>query len=163
MYTIYICDTQSAQILQKLHGHFGTWCMWCVRSFFILYKNLLAKFMQGFPYWGMGESSLQQKICSFKFLFPPTKSQFKLIKKIKTFLAVVIVPVPFLFVLISYSFKTQIMLILILIDVQYSQNAVFSFEKFSNCQNHSSSGSHHLVKIPLSSVHNFLTKSHENS
>ena len=81
-----------------------------------------------------------------KFLFPPTKSQFKLIKKIKTFLAVVIVPVPFLLVLISYSFKTQI--ILILMDVQYSQNAVFSFEKFSNRQNHSSSCSHHLVKIP---------------
>ena len=31
------------------------------------------------------------------------------------------------------------MLILILIHVQYSQNAVFSFEKFSNRQNHSSS------------------------
>ena len=28
------------------------------------------------------------------------------------------------------------MLILILIDVQYSKNAVFSFEKFSNRQNH---------------------------
>ena len=28
-----------------------------------------------------------------------------------------------------YSFDTQVMLILILIDVQYSQNAVFSFEK----------------------------------
>ena len=38
------------------------------------------------------------------------------------------------------------MLMLILIDVQYSQNAVFGFEKFSNRQNHSSSGSHHLVK-----------------
>ena len=38
------------------------------------------------------------------------------------------------------------MLILILIDVQYSQNAVFSFENFSNRQNHSSSGSCHLVK-----------------
>ena len=38
------------------------------------------------------------------------------------------------------------MLILILIDVQYSQNAVFSFEKFSNHHNHSSSDSHHLVK-----------------
>ena len=37
------------------------------------------------------------------------------------------------------------MLILILIDVQYSQNAAFSFEKGSNCQNHSTSGSHHLV------------------
>ena len=38
------------------------------------------------------------------------------------------------------------MLILVLIDVQYSQNAVFSFEKDSNCQNHSSTGSHHPVK-----------------
>ena len=51
-----------------------------------------------------------------------------------------------IFCLSSYSFETQVMLILILIDVQYSQNAVFSFEKFSNCQNHSSSGSHYLVK-----------------
>ena len=50
------------------------------------------------------------------------------------------------FVLISYSFETQIMLIFILIDVQYSQNAVFSFENFLNRQNHSSSGTHHLVK-----------------
>ena len=38
------------------------------------------------------------------------------------------------------------MLILILIDVQYLQNAVLSFEKFVNRQNHSSSSSHHLVK-----------------
>ena len=38
------------------------------------------------------------------------------------------------------------MLILILIDVQYPQKAVFSFEKGSNCQNHSSSGSLHPVK-----------------
>ena len=54
-----------------------------------------------------------------------------------------------IFVSISYSFETQIMLILILIDVQYSQNAVFSFEKCSNRQNHSSSDSHHLVKKSL--------------
>ena len=38
------------------------------------------------------------------------------------------------------------MLILILIDVQYSQKAVFSFEKGSNDQNHFSSDSHHAVK-----------------
>ena len=38
------------------------------------------------------------------------------------------------------------MLILILIDVQYSQKTVFSFEEGSNCQNHSSLGSLHLVK-----------------
>ena len=49
IYTIYICDTQSAQILQMKDGHFGTWCMWYARSFFIVYKSLLAKFKQGFP------------------------------------------------------------------------------------------------------------------
>ena len=38
------------------------------------------------------------------------------------------------------------MLILILIDVQYSQKAVFSFEKGLSGQNQSSSGSHHLEK-----------------
>ena len=38
------------------------------------------------------------------------------------------------------------MLILVLIDVQYSQNAIFSFERGSNCKNHSSLGSHHLLK-----------------
>ena len=52
----------------------------------------------------------------------------------------------FIFVLISYSLDTQVMLILILIDVQYSQKAVFSFEKGSNCENHSSSGFLHPVK-----------------
>ena len=40
------------------------------------------------------------------------------------------------------------MLILILIHVQYSQNAVFSFEKRLDHQNHPSSGSHHPVKLP---------------
>ena len=38
------------------------------------------------------------------------------------------------------------MLIFILIDVKYSQKAAFSFEKGSNRQNHSSSGSLHPVK-----------------
>ena len=41
---------------------------------------------------------------------------------------------------------TQVMLILILIDVQYLQNIVFSFEKGSNSQNYSSSGSHQPIK-----------------
>ena len=39
------------------------------------------------------------------------------------------------FVLISYSLDTQVMLIVILTDVQYSQKAVFSFEKGLNGQN----------------------------
>ena len=38
------------------------------------------------------------------------------------------------------------MLRLILIDVQYSQKAVFSFEKGLNSQNPTSSGSFELVK-----------------
>ena len=61
-----------------------------------------------------------------------------------------------IFVIISYSFVTLVMLILILSDVQYSQNAILSFEKDSNHQN-LSLGSHHLVKISPSSVHYFLT------
>ena len=41
---------------------------------------------------------------------------------------------------------TQVVLIFILIDVQYLQNAVFSFEESSNGQNHSSSSFHHPIK-----------------
>ena len=41
---------------------------------------------------------------------------------------------------------SQVMLILMLIDVLYSQKVFFNFEKCSNGKNHSSSGSHHLVK-----------------
>ena len=45
------------------------------------------------------------------------------------------------------------MLILILIDVQYSQDAVFSFEKVWNHQNQSSSGSQcPAEKIPPSKI-----------
>ena len=40
----------------------------------------------------------------------------------------------------------QAMLILTLIDVQYSWKVLFIFEKGSNGQNHSSSGSDHPVK-----------------
>ena len=48
------------------------------------------------------------------------------------------------------------MLILILFDVQYSQEAVFSFEEGLNCQNHFSSGSTHPVKtIPPSQISDF--------
>ena len=43
-------------------------------------------------------------------------------------------------------FDTHVMLIVILSDVQYSQKAVFRFEKGLNGQNQSSSGPHHLVK-----------------
>ena len=40
------------------------------------------------------------------------------------------------------------MLILILIDVQYLQNVSFSFEKGPYGQSHSSSDTHHPIKIP---------------
>ena len=64
---------------------------------------------------------------------PLTKQQFSSYNPIKTaFLAVVIALAPSIFVLISFSLDTQVMLIFILIDVQYSQEAVFSFEKGSN-------------------------------
>ena len=63
--------------------------------------------------------------------------------------AVVIATVCTIFVLISYSVGTQVMLILILIDVQYSQTTVFSFEKGSNRQNHSSSSSHSSQQCSL--------------
>ena len=43
---------------------------------------------------------------------------------------------------------TLVMLILILIDVQYLQNAVFSFGKGLNGQNHSSSGFQHPINAP---------------
>ena len=51
-----------------------------------------------------------------------------------------------IFVLISYSLDTQVILTLVLLDVQYSQKAIFSFEKDLIGQNHSSTGSHCLRK-----------------
>ena len=83
-------------------------------------------------------------ICSFPPPLP-TKSQFNPTKNKNVIFSCNHFSCT-IFVLISYSFETQIMLILILIIVQYSQNAVFSFEEFLNRQNHSSSGSYHLVK-----------------
>ena len=46
----------------------------------------------------------------------------------------------------QYSLYTQVKLILISINVQFLQNVVFNFEKGPNGQNHSFSGSHHLIK-----------------
>ena len=91
------------------------------------------------------EICFQQTPPSTKSQFPLTEQQFSSYNLIKTaFLAVVIAPASALF--LFHTLDTQVMLILTLIDVQYSQKAVFSFEKGSNCQNHSSSGSLDLVK-----------------
>ena len=54
----------------------------------------------------------------------------------------------------SSATPLQAMLILIL-NVQYSQIAVFSFEKGSNCRNHSSSRSYNLVKKSTESQGNY--------
>ena len=127
-----------------------------------VYKNLLAKLYTClyiylvFPTGGMVGIPLPAKNLLIlplptKFLFPPAKSQFNPIKKNVVFICSHCSCT--IFVLLSYSFETQIKLILVLIDVQYSQNAVFSFEKFSNHHNHSSSDSHHLVKKKPSSFH----------
>ena len=123
-----------------VHGAFSLYIKTCWQS---LYRV--------FPTGGMGSPLFNQKFAHSPpphqiFISSHQKSS-QPNKKIKTsFLAVASHCCCTIFVLISYSFETQIMLILILIDVQYSQNAVFSFEKFSNRQNHSSSDSHHLIK-----------------
>ena len=115
-----------------------------------LHIKHVSKVYTGFSLLGWRSPTTNQKFAHsplpHQIFIPFDQKSIQPNKKIKaSILAVVIAPVPF-FVLSSYSFETQVMLILILIDVQYSQNAVFSFEKFSNRQNHSSSDSHHLVK-----------------
>ena len=82
--------------------------MWCTWSFFIVNKNLLAKFLPPHKIFVPSPpkvNSTQQK--NRNIIFNCSHSSCTI------------------FVLISYSFETQIMLILILIDVQYSQNAVY--------------------------------------
>ena len=99
-------------------------------------KTCWQSLYRGFPTGGIEESPTPTKNLlthplPTKFLFPPTKSQFNPIKN-KSVIFSCIHYCCTIFVLISCTF----MLVLILIDVQYSQNAVFSFENFSNRQNH---------------------------
>ena len=143
--------------------------MWCARSFLIVYKNLLAKFIQGFPYWRDGGVLPPTKNFPIH-LPPPTPNFYSLPPKVnstrqkdKNFIFSCSHCSCPIFVLISNSFETQVMLILILIDVQYSQNAGFSFQKFSILQNHSSSCSHHLVKKSPQQCSLLLDKVRETS
>ena len=130
-------------------------------------KTYLQSLYRAFPTEGMGESPHQLKICSFTLSPPNFYSLLPTVNATQWKSKSVLLSCSYcsctIFILISYSFETQIMLILILIDVQYSQNAVFSFEKCSNRQNHPSTDSHHLVKKSPSSVHYFLTQSQGNS
>ena len=56
---------------------------------------------------------------------------------------------PTILILTLYSLYIPVMLILISINVQCLQNVLFSFEKGSNSQDHSSSDSHNPIKIFL--------------
>ena len=121
-----------------------------------LHIKHVSKVYTGFSLLGWRSPTTNQKFAHsplpHQIFIPFDQKSIQPNKKIKaSILAVVIAPVPF-FVLSSYSFETQVMLILILIDVQYSQNA----QKFLNRQNHSSSGSHHVVKNLPNSVHYLL-------
>ena len=123
--------------------------------------SLLKGFFQvvvvvSFPYWRIGGSPPTS--CKFahpphthqifiplppQVNFSPTKQQFSSYNPINSIFSCSHCSCSFL-VLNSYSLDTQVMLILI--DVQHSRKAAFSFEKGLNWQNHSSSGSLHLVK-----------------
>ena len=64
--------------------------------------SLMAKFIQGFPYWGVGESPTNQQFAHspppHQIFIPSHQKSIQPNKKIKmSFLAVVIAPVPFLF------------------------------------------------------------------
>ena len=103
-----------------------------------------------FPTWWMEESPLPTQNLLISCYFKKSPSS-----------GIAILPHPRLissppshFVLILYSMDTQVMLILILNGVQYSQKAIFSFEKDSNGQTHSSSGFHHLeINFPTAKFH----------
>ena len=125
----------------------------CWQSSFIMHI-----YNRVFPTGGDGEPPpYQPKICScshhqFFILFPPKvnlptpPSLKKIYNPIKTSFLAVVTPCT-IFVLISYSFDTQVMLILFLIDVQYSQNAVSSFEKGSKHENHSRSSVYYFTTL----------------
>ena len=150
-----VCDVHGASSLytNTCWQKFFYICI-CIYIYVYAYIYLYIYIYTGFSL--LGEWT---KVCPFPknlFIAPSlpnfysftTKSQFNPIKNKNVIFSCSYCSCT-IFVSISYSFETQIMLVLILIYVQYSQIAVFSFEKFSNCQNHSSSGSHHLVKKSL--------------
>ena len=124
----------------------------CWQSSFIMHI-----YNRVFPTGGMGSPPLTSQRSAHapttNFLFsshqksisqpPPLK---KIYNPIKTSFLAVVTPCT-IFVLISYSFDTQVMLILFLIDVQYSQNAVSSFEKGSKHENHSRSSVYYFTTL----------------
>ena len=166
-YTPYISETR--KVLKSCRSKMATWthdvCDVHGRSFFIMYENLLTKFFLHNTYiWVL---LTKQK---FAHLSPTWKNSphqifIPSLPKVNFFHSHLIKSYNpsyifsdshcscTIFVLI-HSFDTHFMQTWILIDVQYSQNAIFSFEKSSNRQNqnYSSSGSHHVVKKFLPAV-----------
>ena len=118
-------------------------------------------YIQGFSYWGKwGES--YPHLQNFHprrlharphqvFIPPPLSNNFQVITQKNSIFSCSNCYCSII-VLISHSLDTEIMSIFILTDVQYSQKAVFSFQKGSNRQDYSSSGSLHLVKNPPSKI-----------
>ena len=101
-------------------------------------KHLLTLFLHQ-------EKFTPSRLSTTKFLSLLTNNNCHvIIPKKASYLAAVNAPVPF--TLTWYSLYTQFILILILIDVQYLQNAVFSFKKCWNGQIHSSWDSYHPIK-----------------
>ena len=140
IYHIYLWHTKCSNLAEV------RWPIW--HMMYVMYTKVVYKF---FPTGGMGGVPPHSNSQNFAH-FPFVHQIFSCIHCSST-----------IFVLISYSFKTHIMLILILLDVKYSQNTVFTFENFLNRPNHFSSGSRHLIKNPLRSVHYFLTQSQGES
>ena len=92
----------------------------------------------------VGAPPHQPNICSFRPLSHPEK--FSCYNPIKTsFLAVVIALVPFYFSFILFAHTSHANFENIM---QYLQKVIFSFEKGSNGQNHSSGFQHPVKKIP---------------
>ena len=141
MFTLAVCDVHGASSLyinvhKNLLAKFFYICICIICILYIyIYKQVFP-----FPYWGDGGSPPHQpKIYSFPHpphqIFIPSRPKVNSAQqKNKNVIFSCSHCSCTILVLISYSFDTQIMLILILIDVQYSQNAVFSFEKGSNHQ-----------------------------
>ena len=96
-----------------------------------------------------------------KCLSPSTKRQFPCFNPVKkiifSFLATVYCCCTIFILTLSFLY-IQVMLILISVNVQCLQNAVFSFEKGSNSQDHSPSDSHNPIKnLFYSKIFNSLT------
>ena len=134
-------------------------------SFTYVYRVYMYICTQGFPYGGIGEVPPTKQKFSYPlpphqvFVSSPPKANSTQWKN-KNVIFSCSHCSGTIFVLNFILFWKTGHAILILTDVQYSQNTAFSFEKFSNRQNYSFSGSLDLVKkSPQQCILLFNTKS----